>query len=340
MPIHDLNPTLFVGIDISKNYYDAAAVDQSARKIKHRRFNNHVDNFQEIIDWVKSIYAEGIVIFCMEHTGVYSRLLSHYLVNNGHNMVMQSGYAIKHSLGVVKGKSDKIDAYRIAEYALSFKHKLNLYTSVDSGLTLLHDLLTTRSRFVRARNALLTPVKELQSHGGELNHSVIDTCTDPAIKGINESIKAIDQKTKELIAQHPEWSDHLKLATSVKGIGQTAALWMMVYTDNFSTEMNARKFASLIGVAPFLVESGSSVRKGSHNSHHSHKHLKGLFHSCVMSAIKASPRIKAYHKRKKEENKKGFVVMNAIKNKLIQTVFAVVRSGVAYDEQYVHPLAS
>lgn len=53
---------------------------------------------------------------------------------------MQSGYSIKRSLGVVKGKSDKIDAYHIADYALAFKHKLKLFTSVDPGITLLHDL--------------------------------------------------------------------------------------------------------------------------------------------------------------------------------------------------------
>lgn len=32
--------------------------------------------------------------------------------------------------------------------------------------------------------------------------------------------------------------------------------------------------------------------------------------------------------------------MNAIKNKLIQTVFAVVKSGIAYDENYKHQLAA
>ena len=41
----------------------------------------------------------------------------------------------------------------------------------------------------------------------------------------------------------------------------------------------------------------------------------------------------------KEEGKKGFVVTNNIKNKLVQTVFAVVRSGVSYQEDFKHKLA-
>lgn len=305
MIISQLDPTIFVGIDISKKYYDAAVVDRNGTKLQHKRFLNNLDTFKELIDWVTSLYDDGIVVFCMEFTGVYSRLLSHKLVNEGHNLVMQSGYSIKHSLGVVKGKSDKIDAYRIADYALSFKHKLKLFTSVDPSITLLHDLLTTRRRYVTQLNALQTPVNELKDYGGERNYQIINACTEPAIDGVKQSIKAIDQQTKQLIAEHPEWSENLNLAISVKGIGKTVALWMIVYTDNFSTDMTARKFASLIGVAPFTVESGSSVRRGSHVSHYAHKYLKGLFHSCAMTAIRNSPRIKAYHKGKKEEGKKA-----------------------------------
>ena len=40
--------------------------------------------------------------------------------------------------------------------------------------------------------------------------------------------------------------------------------------------------------------------------------------------------ISKYYARKKEEGKKSGVVFNAIKNKLIQRVFAVVKRGTPY----------
>lgn len=124
--------------------------------------------------------------------------------------------------------------------------------------------MTYRRRYVTQLNALQTPVNELNDYEGERDYQIINACTEPAIDGIKQSIKAIDQQNKQLIAEDLEWSENLNLATSVKGIGQTVALLMFVYTRNFSTEMTARKFASLIGVAPFTVESSSSVRRGTH----------------------------------------------------------------------------
>ena len=49
---------------------------------------------------------------------------------------------------------------------------------------------------------------------------------------------------------------------------------------------------------------------------------------------------KALDKRKKEEGKKGFVAMNNVKNKLVQLVFAVVRSKQKYDVNFKHKLVA
>ena len=60
-----------------------------------------------------------------------------------------------------------------------------------------------------------------------------------------------------------------------------------------------------------------------------------------MSAITHDPKIKAYYKKKKEiEGKKGYVAINNVKNKLVQIVFALVRTKTTYDTGFVHKLAA
>jgi hypothetical protein len=50
--------------------------------------------------------------------------------------------------------------------------------------------------------------------------------------------------------------------------------------------------------------------------------------------------MKEYKERKKKEGKKGFLVMNNIKNKILHQVFAVVRSGEMFKLDYKHPMAA
>jgi transposase len=276
----------------------------------------------------------------MEHTGLYSRKLQFFLQDSDIDVCMESGFVIRRAGGIVKGKNDKIDAYRIAEYALSHKFKLRISEHYDLNITLLHDLLSTRNRIVEDLRRLTTPIQELKIYGGNENYNAVLEACDAAIKGLKESIKALDKRIDELIEQTENWKETVELATSVKGIGKLVCLWMMVYTRNFQSKINARQFASLVGIAPFDVSSGTSVKKGSHVSHHSHRFLKGILHTSAMTAIRNCKNIKQYHTKKKKEGKKGFVVMNNIKNKLVQTVFAVVKSKQPYHENFIHAKAA
>lgn len=294
-----LSYKLFVGIDISKSTFDVALIDDLGKKLGHKVFKNNQAGFEVFLKWVIKFYQESGVVFCMEHTGVYSRLLMIYLQKHGYKLCMASGYVIRRSSGIIKGKNDKIDAYRIAEYAHSKRHKLEIMDEYDLNIIKLHDLLTTRARLVVDLKRITTPIEELKHYGGEDCYNAVAKACQAAIDGIKKSIKEIEKTINALIEEVPGWKERIELVTSIKGMGKIVCLWMIIYTKNFSAKINARQFASLVGIAPFEESSGSSIRKGSHVSHHSHKYIKGLLHACVMSAIRTDPKIKAYHTRKK-----------------------------------------
>lgn len=60
------------------------------------------------------------------------------------------------------------------------------------------------------------------------------------------------------------------------------------------------------------------------------KKMKSLFSNCTMSAIVHDPEISLYYKRKRAEGKRSRIVLNAIKNKLIHRVFAVINRKSPY----------
>jgi transposase len=62
----------------------------------------------------------------MEHTGLYTRQLVHYLLGRQVNVWLESSLHIKRSMGLVRGKSDAIDAQRIARFAHAHQNQSNL----------------------------------------------------------------------------------------------------------------------------------------------------------------------------------------------------------------------
>jgi len=53
----------------------------------------------------------------VEHAGLYTRQFVHYLLSRQVNVWLESSMHIKRSMGLVRGKSDAIDAQQIARLA-------------------------------------------------------------------------------------------------------------------------------------------------------------------------------------------------------------------------------
>lgn len=326
----------FVGIDLSKAYFDVSIVNELGKKVAYKRFNNQQESYFLFLKWVDKItMGQRSILFCMEHTGIYGRLLQHFLQDHQLALWIESGLQIKRSQGIQRGKNDKVDSLRIAVYAQEKGKKAQITPDYDTNLEQMHDLLTTRNRIINAYNALKTAQQELKPFD-QASYQVVKKVQQPALEGLKASLIEVEKMMDELIEQNPEWHKNLDLATSVKGIGRTTALWLLVYTRNFNKDFNARKVAAFVGVAPYQNSSGSSIDRGTHISNFAHISLKSLLHMAAMSAIRYNPIVNKYYKRKKAEGKKGLLVMNNVKNKLIHTMMAVIRSQNPFDSQFQH----
>lgn len=73
---------------------------------------------------------------------------------------MEAATHIKQSLGNIRGKTDKIDAIRIADYAYNKREKLRLWSPKRDIVQQLADLTAGRSRLITAMKLLKTPLGE------------------------------------------------------------------------------------------------------------------------------------------------------------------------------------
>lgn len=65
--------------------------------------------------------------FCIEQTGIYCNLLIRVLLDLGAQLSVVHSAEMKLIFGLTRGKSDKVDAKRIAEYAYCYNDKLMVY---------------------------------------------------------------------------------------------------------------------------------------------------------------------------------------------------------------------
>ena len=138
-------------------------------------------------------------LLCFENTGLYGSLLAHWAVEHKYNVWIANPIAIKRSLGMVRGKSDRLDAQRIASYAMRFEDECTLWVPTREVLVQLKSLLTLRDRLVTSKKRLLTPLKESAHFVSKKEQKTMETCCKRALDGIEQSLKTLEKKIEKLI---------------------------------------------------------------------------------------------------------------------------------------------
>lgn len=326
----------FIGIDISKLTIDVSHLDDEGELIGVKEFSNNMAGFNRMLQWIKIKLLEGKPLFCLEHTGIYCLPICLYLEENHLDYSIQSGLQIKRSMGIQRGKNDKADAKIIAKYAFLNRKEITISKLPSKAILKLKQLISYRDRLVKTKVALTTASKELKSFSDKELHKHICDDSQSHVKELSQSISRVDKLLKEIIASDPELNRLFGLITSVKGVGLQIAANLLISTHSFTRFKNWRKFSCYCGLAPFEFSSGSSIRGITRVSHLGNKKVKAIIGNGVASAIQNDPEIAAYYSRKVEEGKHKMVVLNAIKNKLIARVFAVVKRGTPFISLYQH----
>ncbi len=154
----------------------------------------------------------------------------------------------------------------------------------------------------------------------------------PVIRSIKQSIEKIEAAIDKLIASNIEVKEVIQRVSSIKSVGKQTAINLYVYTKGFTEFENAKQLACYCGVVPFTKTSGTSVRYKTGVSPYANRKLKKLLHLCAMAAIRWNDDMKRYYERKVSEGKNKMSVINAVRNKLIHRIFAVVRDQRMYVE--------
>ncbi|MDB5129725.1 transposase [Mucilaginibacter sp.] len=321
----------FVGIDVSKETLDFAVI-KNRELLFHEKIQNEP---QPICDFVGKLKAmKGFKLskglFCMENTGFYCNHLLNVFRKSKINIVVENAVHIKNSMGLVRGKDDKIDAIRVARFAQKNCDDLKLWVSERPVMTKLKSLVAMKGRLMAAKIGLKSPIDEQQSFVTKtLQKDNLIACKR-SIAALEFDILEVEKSIELLLSDDERLKRLMELVTSVHSIGKITARQFIICTNEFKDIREAKKFACYAGVAPFKKESGKMVFKP-RVSHQANKKMKALLHMCAMVSLQSDTPLKQYFDRKtKVDGKSGMLVVNAIRNKLVLRVFACVRQDRLY----------
>ncbi len=315
-----------VGIDVSKLTIDVVIYQSK----NYRQFENTNKGFSLLCKWALSKVDKDKLLFVFEHTGLYSYQLSVYLSKNKFNFSIVPGLEIKRSLGIARGKDDKIDAKKIARYGYRLRDEIRVTTLASDKIQILKNLLTLRDRMVKQRAGYKASLKEMKRVYAMKDNSLLFSSQQKIISSLNTQIVKMEKQMDKIILSNEKLKKQYELMTSITGVGSQTAIYMIVTTDGFSKFKNSRSFASYCGIAPFPNVSGTSIRGKTKVSTLANKKIKSLLDLAAKSAIQYNQEMKLYYNKRVEDGKSKMSTINIIRNKLLSRIFAVINRKTPY----------
>lgn len=313
------------GIDISKNVFDLYS-DTTG----HIQLNNDEKGFKSFL---KALPATALVV--MEATGYYHYRLAQFLHKNGVAVSVVNPLSVKRfiQMKLAKVKTDKSDAKSICEYGTINDLPLyNALTYVQSECLQLFRLLDSYTKKSTATKNKI--------HGEEIlgvPSKTVYSSLKRDLKHLRKEISVLENRLLELVKQDQQ--HQLTLLQTIPGIGLKTALFLIVVTDGFKKFETASQLCSYVGITPTIRESGSSVRGRSRISKVGNKKLRNLLFLAAFSACKYNRACKALFDRIVAKGKSKKLALIAVANKLLKQAFAIAKSGLPYDENFVSKLA-
>jgi len=332
--------TFFLGIDVSKEKLDFA-LNCGETLLFHQVVENTPKALQAFFKELLKIegFSFEKTLACLEHTGIYSNHILNILFKKKAKVWLENAVQIKKSIGLVRGKSDKIDSKRIAEYAYDRRAKARFWEPKRELVKKLAYFSTLRTNLVDAQKRLSTSLKESSSFIEKSLAKIAKNVTSQSLTALARDIEKVENEIQLIIKSDTELSRLFSQITSVKGVGPVIANHIIIYTNEFKDISNPKKFACYSGVAPF--PDGSGKFKGKDKvSHFANKKMKALLSMGATVAIQHDTELRNYYQRKTQDEKKDkSKVINAVRNKLILRIFACVNQNRKYEKNYIRTLA-
>lgn len=222
----DMKFDWFIGIDVSKATLDVAFTHKdNPEQLSWQKFDNTTSGFKALLAWLrKQKVNPKTSLFCMEHTGHYTLAFCCFLQEKGLSYTLINPLHLKKSLGITRGKNDKVDAKRIAQFACLHHRTLKPTHLPSVCLLKLKNLMAFRDRLTKTKVSLKQTIQDLKDTSSLVDNSFIIKQSEKQLQLVEQQIKHTDKQMETTLQEDEEVQKNFHLVSSVIGIGGSRAV--------------------------------------------------------------------------------------------------------------------
>lgn len=310
-------PRQWIGVDVSK---DSLAVYNPVTK-ESREYPNQTVGFAQLSKILEELPNPAIIC---EATGGYETEMALSLNSQGYTVSIVNPRPVRDlAKGLGKrAKTDKIDALMIATYGEIVEPEATIFaTETEQEM----------KEWLKRRQQLIEMVSAEKNRRHQARRRTQDAI-DEHIEWLEQKIRDIDEKLKQLSQYAPQLQEKQNLLKSVKGIGFVISTHLSIALPELG-KLNRRQIASLVGLAPFNRDSGKY--QGKRFVSGGRAAVRCSLYMATLSAIRYNPAIRAYYLHLVEQGKCKKVALVAAMRKLLVCLNAMVRTNQPWHDEQV-----
>jgi transposase len=323
-----------IGIDMASEDFTSTAITQPDEIILvNDKVPNCLEGFNYFVDQLslKGIDQNNCIIV-VESTGVYGEKLCYFLNEKNYKVAVEPPNKVKKAFHF-KQKNDRVDSKQIAEYGYRFFDKLHFWHPREEILEQVRVLLSTREQLSKQMTSNNNALKALLRK--PIQTPLANQLYEENIKRLKEQITQIDKEIEKIVTQNPSIHQTVTNIDKIPTVGLLLAVNVMVITEGFTQNVNAKSIAAYLGKCPYEHTSGKSIYKKPTSEGFGFGRMRKLLYLASMSGATHVPSFRKYYLRKIAEGKPKKLVFNNIANKLLKIICAIINSGEDYNPNYL-----
>jgi transposase len=310
----DVSFASFAGIDVAKNSAELYLLPGG-----ERRSGGGDDESRAAL--VEFLRQQPQCLVVLEATGGYERPLVAALVEAGLAVAVinpRQARDFAKAFGRL-AKTDRVDAQSLALFAQKVQPRPCGQVPEKQGE--LDALVTCRRQLIQLRTMELNRQETAVHKATIRSHLAV-------LQTLNKQIERLDQQIAKLIESDDDWRAKAQLLESVPGIGTVSSTTLLAELPELG-KLNRQEIASLVGLAPWPRDSGSS--QGYRSIWGGRASVRNVLYMAALTAARCNPVIKRFHQRLRQAGKAPKVALSACMRKLLVILNAMLKSGLSWN---------
>jgi transposase len=299
---------VYVGVDVAKDTLDVA---NSGSQVTHQFHNNH-EGIIQAVQHIISLHPSGIIL---EATGNLEIPLAAALQAECLPVVIINPRQVR-DLARATGalaKTDAIDARILALFGLRIEPKVRPLPDKQS-----REMSSLLARRRQLMEMFIAESNRLSRADDDVQPNIKDH-----IKWLEEALSDIDNDLDRRIRSSPSWCEKDNLLKSVPGVGKVISTTLIIELPELG-QLNRRKIAALVGVAPLNRDSGTL--RGKRTVWGGRARLRSTLYMAALVGARRNPVIAAFYERLLKKGKAKKVALVACMRKMLTILNAMIRS--------------